>query len=112
MQHSASDVIPESKQETYGVDWDAFLHPAVVQSHLESNSITEETTAWLEAADAPPPDRLNSVTVDAPACDLPPAEEAGLHLYIQALLNQCNSHSRVTSWVNVLLVAKQYSPSF
>jgi hypothetical protein len=112
MQHSDSDILPESEHETYGVDWAAFLEPAVVQSHLESNNITEETTAWLEVAEAPPPDRLNTVTVEVPACDLSPAEEAGLYLCIQPLLNQPDTLLRVRCWTNALLVAQQYSSSF
>lgn len=101
-----------AEQETYGVDWESFQEPATLQSHFQSNDITEDNSSWLAAAEAPPSDQLNEVIVDAPNAALTPAQSSALLLYLGALVDAQDMPTRAILWNHALFYARTYFTAF
>jgi hypothetical protein len=106
-----ADSIGRSEQEVYGVDWAAFREPAIMRSHLNNNAITEESTAWLDLANSPPPERLNTVTVEPPDPDLSADDVTAFFDYIRGYLNGGSMAARAECWDRALAYARDY-PGF
>lgn len=103
-------MLTTAEQETYGVDWEAFQERVIVNSHLEDSRITEESSAWLEAAEAPPPERLNTVQVEAPISSLTPQQSSALLAYLQPVVDATDMSSRTQCWNYALsYVQHQYT---
>ncbi len=107
-----ADSVGRLEQETYGVDWATFREPAIVRSHLANNPITEESTPWLGPADSPPPERMNSVTVEPPSCDLSSEDVMALFNYIHPYLNGSSLVARMECWDYALAYAQECSSLF
>lgn len=94
----AADLLTTAEQETYGVDWDAFQERTVINSHLEDSGITEESSAWLEAAEAPPPECLNTVQVEPPISPITPEQSSALLAYLQHVVDATDMPSQTHCW--------------
>jgi len=101
------DALTIGQQELYGVDWDTFSEPAVVDSYLADANITEETSAWTEAAEAPPPERMNTVLVEAPGCPLTPEQSSALLGYLHPLIDLTDMPSQAQCWIYALSFVRQ-----
>lgn len=113
MLQAQNDRIGFVDQETYGVDWEALREPSVIRSHLNNNPITEESSAWLNAAEAPPAERLNSVVVNAPEqTALSEVESEALLHAVQPFLNTHTDEGRTQCWITALVLARSLSALF
>lgn len=106
------DAMTQAEQEVYGVDWDAFQEPAEAMSHLESSNLTEDTSSWLEAAEAPPTERLNEVRVDPPTAALTALQSSGLLAYLGPLAAAEDMTGRALAWDHALFYARNIYPTF
>jgi hypothetical protein len=107
----SADMLTAAEQETYGVDWDALHDHNTITSHLEDSQITEESSPWLEAAGAPPLERLNTVEVEPPITALTPEQSSALLAYLQPVVNATNMPSRTQCWNSALsYVQSRHTP--
>lgn len=111
-QQAREDVIASGELASYGVDWEALDEPTVIESNFQNNPITEDPTPWMELAGMPPPERMNTVTVDEPSCHLRSVdiETLGALIYPFAQIVEMPTRTRV--WDLALEFARSRSAYF
>lgn len=106
------DAMTQAEQEVYGVDWEAFQAPAEAMSHLESSNLTEGTSSWLGASEAPPVETMNEVRIDPPTAALTALESAELLAYLGPLSTAEDMEGRALAWDHALFFARSLYPTF
>jgi len=109
---SDSDTLTPTQMETYGIDWQSFEEPAVVQYHLHENDLTEDMASWEGLAEAPPLDRMNTVAVPEPSCSLNDAQITALFNQVVATLPHSTMVERGELWRDALAFVHVLSTNF
>ncbi|KAF9509887.1 hypothetical protein BS47DRAFT_1300921, partial [Hydnum rufescens UP504] len=108
--HDFDDVILPQDLELFGVDWAALREPALADSQLQNNTITENTSSWIGRRG--PPDNLNEVMVEPPEGDLTVEDIGQLHTFISPWLPMLDHESLTQRWAQALAFVLGLNPNF
>ncbi|KAF9502857.1 hypothetical protein BS47DRAFT_1374524 [Hydnum rufescens UP504] len=87
------DVILPQNLELFGVDWEALWEPALADSQLQNNTITENTSSWIEG-------------------DLTVEDIGQLHTFISPWLPMLDHESLTQQWAQALAFVLGLNPNF
>ncbi|KAH9835205.1 uncharacterized protein C8Q71DRAFT_710059 [Rhodofomes roseus] len=98
--------LSEQELEDYGVDFEGLADDALLESREANNPQAEDVSSFLGRI--PPPDRLNTITVETEDLDLPGEMIQGLQQLKDRVHDQADDETLIGLWTASLVLMSTY----